>query len=77
MPIYSFSVEFVSEGLSSKTFFGRIHSKKPNVNQVGRIKPIKKRSTQNAKPAINKNINNPNPLIITRNLFKDFVKVKN
>lgn len=64
---YSSSVDVFEGSVSgaSNTFLGRIHSKNPNVNHVGKMNPNKNNKTQNANPAISKNINKPNPLIIT------------
>lgn len=55
---------FSSLGASSKTFFGLSHSKNPKVIHVGKTKPKRNDSTQNANPAISINIKSPNPLII-------------
>lgn len=58
-------MNYSSELGSSKTFFGLILSKMPNVIQVGKINPNKNNKTQNANPPKIKKSTTPKPLIIT------------
>lgn len=60
---------YSSELGSSKTLFGLILSKIPNVIQVGKIKPNKNNKTQNANPPKTKKSNTPRPFIITTKLY--------